>query len=55
MTDDQAYFESKGFQEILKQYEESAKSRHTIYIDADDLADIADYYQLQGRTDEADA
>ena len=55
MTDDQAYFESKGFQEILKQYEESAKSGHTIYIDADDLADIADYYQLQGRTDEADA
>ena len=26
MTDDQAYFESKGFQKILKKYEESAKS-----------------------------
>ena len=55
MTDDQTYFESKGFQEILKQYEESAKSGHAIYMDADDLADIADYYQLQGRTEEADA
>jgi len=54
MTDDQAYFESKGFQEILKQYEESAKSGHAIYMDADDLADIADYYQLQGRTEDAE-
>ena len=54
MTDNQAYFESKGFQEILKQYEEAAKSGHTIYMDADDLADIADYYQLQGRAEEAE-
>ena len=49
MTDDQAYFESKGFQKILKKYEESAKSGHPIYMDADDLADIADYYQLKLR------
>ncbi len=55
MKDNQEYFESNDFQEILKQYEESAKSGHTIYMDADDLADIADYYQLQGRTDEAEA
>jgi tetratricopeptide (TPR) repeat protein len=54
MTDDQAYFESKGFKEILKQYEESAKSGHAVYMDADDLADIADYYQLQGRTEDAE-
>ena len=54
MTDDQAYFESKGFQEILKKYEESAKSGHPVYMDADDLADIADYYQLHGRTEEAE-
>ena len=55
MTEDREYFESKGFQEILKQYEESAKSGYAIYMDGDDLADIADYYQLQGRTEEADA
>ena len=55
MTENREYFESKGFQEILKQYEESAKSGHAIYMDGDDLADIADYYQLQGRTEEADA
>ena len=54
MTDDQAYFESKGFQKILKKYEESAKSGHPIYMDADDLADIADYYQLNGRAEEAE-
>ena len=55
MTDDQAYFESKDFQKILMKYEESAKSGQAIYMDADDLADIADYYQLHGRTDEAEA
>ena len=54
MTDDQAYFDSEGFKEILKQYEESAQSGHPAYMDADDLADIADYYQLQGRIEDAE-
>ena len=54
MTDDKEYFESKGFQKILKEYEKSAKSGQATYMDADDLADIADYYQLNGRTVEAE-
>ena len=54
MTDNEAYFESKSFLKILKKYEESAKSGQATYMDADDLADIADYYQLQGRTEEAE-
>jgi hypothetical protein len=45
MTDNQAYFDSKEFQQILKQYEESIQQGSSIYMDADDLADIADYYQ----------
>ena len=41
MTDDQAYFKSEGFLNLLKQYEASVESGQPIYMDADDLADIA--------------
>lgn len=54
MTDDLAYFESEDFREILNKYEASVKSGHLIYMDADDLADIADYYQYNGHPDLAD-
>lgn len=54
MTDDTAYFESAEFKEILQQYEDSTGSGHPIYMDADDLASIADYYHYNGWTKEAD-
>ena len=54
MTDETAYFKSEEFLEILQQYEDSVKSGHPIYMDADDLASIADYYHYYGRTEEAD-
>ena len=54
MSDGTEYFDTKEFQEILKQYEASIKSGHPIYMDADDLADIADYYQYQGKPEEAE-
>lgn len=52
-SEDLAYFESEEFQTILSQYEESVESGHPTYIDADDLADIADYYQFNGFSDKA--
>ena len=52
-SEDLAYFESEEFQTILSQYEESVESGHPTYIDADDLADIADYYQYNGFTEKA--
>ena len=55
MTDNEEYFKSKGFQKLLKQYEASVKSGQPIYMDADDLADIADYYQYNGKMADADA
>ena len=55
MTDNEEYFKSEGFQNLLKQYEASVNSGQPIYMDADDLADIADYYQFNGRMNEADA
>ncbi len=54
MTENSEYFESEAFQEILDIYEKSVKSGHPIYMDADDLADIADYYQYNGLPDKAD-
>ncbi len=55
MTDNPEYFKSEAFQEILSKYEKSVKSGHPIYIDADDLADIADYYQYNGFPEKADS
>ena len=52
-SDDHAYFDSEEFRTILNQYEESVESEHPIYIDADDLADIADYYQYNGFPEKA--
>jgi tetratricopeptide (TPR) repeat protein len=54
MTDDQTYFNSEEFRQILKRYEESVQQGHSIYMEADDLADIADYYQYHGRKEDAD-
>ena len=53
MVDDAAYFDSESFKKLLRQYEDSVKSGHPTYMDADDLADIADYYHYEGRLDEA--
>lgn len=54
MPEDLDYFESEDFKEILRQYEESVKSGERIYIDADDLTDIADYYHYNNRLAEAE-
>jgi tetratricopeptide (TPR) repeat protein len=53
MTDELEYFESEDFKEILQEYEESVKSGEPFYMDADDLADIADFYHYQGNTEDA--
>lgn len=54
MPEDLDYFKSEDFKEILRQYEESVKSGEHIYMDADDLTDIADYYRFYNRLDEAE-
>lgn len=47
------YFDSKEFRDILTSYEESVRSGLPIFMDADDLTDIADYYNYTGDTDRA--
>jgi len=47
------YFDSKEFKEILEKYEASEEQGTTCYFDAEDFVDIADYYLLGDRPDEA--
>lgn len=48
------YFDDEEFREMLNDYEQTVKSGQMVFMDADDLADIADYYQLHERYEEAE-
>lgn len=48
------YFDSNEFRDILTAYEESVSSGAPIFMDTDDLVDIADYYTIMGYKDKAD-
>ncbi len=48
------YYDSPEFQEILKEYEEAVKTGEPVFTDAADLTEIADYYQLLDRDEEAE-
>ncbi len=48
------YFESQDFRELLNQYEAAHRGGRRIYMDGDDLADIAEYYINNHRDREAD-
>ncbi len=50
---DDGYFDDEEFREMLEDYERTVKSGQPIFMDVDDLADIADYYQQEGRYDDA--
>lgn len=47
------YFNSEEFKEILERYEASEQQGTTCYFDAEDYVDIADYYLITDRPDEA--
>ena len=53
MPFDENYFNSKEFRELLNNYEASIKVGEYPFMDADDLVDIADYYNHLDRTEEA--
>ena len=54
MNFDEEYFTSEEFQNILESYETSMNEGNAPFMDADDLVDIADYYNWQGEYDKAD-
>ena len=52
MTND-SYFNSEEFRQTLHSYEEAEQEGRTAYFDSDALADIAEYYYTDGRTNDA--
>jgi len=53
MQINEEYFNSEEFKELLNNYETSMKTGNQIFMDVDDLVDIADYYNQEGKADEA--
>ncbi|MBQ8889752.1 MAG: DUF3808 domain-containing protein, partial [Bacteroidaceae bacterium] len=49
-----SYFEEPEFREILAKYEGMTKSHTSVYFDAEELTDIAEYYASQGNDKKAD-
>ena len=49
------YFDSEEFRELLAEYEDAMNTGQPVFMDADELAEIADYYQMTERYDEADS
>lgn len=47
------YLDSKEFKDVLKAYEDSVRLDQAIFMDLDDLIDIADYYNYTGNKDKA--
>ena len=48
------YFDSEEFCELLANYESTINTGMPVLMDADELADIADFYQMQGELDKAE-
>lgn len=48
------YFDSEEFRELLAEYEDAVNMGMPVFMDADELSEIADYYQMLERYDEAD-
>lgn len=48
------YFDSDEFREMLATYEEAVNTGQPVFMDADELAEIADFYQMTEQYDEAD-
>lgn len=48
------YLDSEEFRELLATYEEAVSTGQPVFLDADELSEIADYYQMNGQMDKAD-
>jgi len=51
--DEKSFFEEPDFQETLKRYEEARQNGIPLYMDADELTDVAEYYMTREREEEA--
>ena len=56
MRDDSAsYFDSQEFIEILDMYENMLSDGSSVYFDSMDIANIAEYYSMNGQLDKSDS
>lgn len=53
MAETDSYFESKEFLGILKRYEDAEAKGVAVFLDSDDLTDIAEYYYNCGKRSKA--
>jgi len=51
--EDEAYFNDPEFLECLQKYEQACNNGKPIYMDAEDLTDIAEFYMTQNKEEEA--
>lgn len=51
--DEEVYFNDPEFLEYLQQYEQAHENGEPIYMDAEELTDIAEFYMTQNREEEA--
>ncbi len=47
------YFDSREFGDLLSTYEEAVRMGTPVFLDVDELVDIADFYNMTGRHDKA--
>lgn len=52
-SEDLSYFEEEEFKEALAQYESALSEGRQVYMDADELTDIAEYYMVNEREPDA--
>ena len=50
---DEELFQKEEFKRNLKLYEEAVKKGNKVFMDIDDMTDIIDYYNYDGRIEEA--
>lgn len=48
------YYDSEEFHDLLNEYEQAVNTGEPVFMDADELAEIADYYQITGNDELAD-
>lgn len=52
--DNQTYYDSPEFKELLRSFEEMIDNERAIYFDGSDIADIADYYTMNMELDKSE-
>lgn len=52
--EDERYFQGKEFRDALARYENALRQGQSVYMEADELTDIAEYYMTREREQDAD-